>query len=60
MENCLVSNLSYGWDAIVKLGEKDWKGKGLKAIIYKLVLSSTVYNIWRKRNNIKNGNQNII
>lgn len=34
-----------------------WKGKGLKAVLCRLVLSATVYNLWRERNNIKHGHQ---
>lgn len=57
LENCLVSNIPYSWDDIVERGEQEWKGRGLKAILCKLVLSSSVYNIWRERNSNEHGNQ---
>jgi hypothetical protein len=57
LEKCFIENPPYEWDAIVESGIKDWKGGGLKAVLCKLVLSASVYNNWRERNNIKHGNQ---
>lgn len=34
---------------------QEWKKKSLHANICRLVLSSTIYNIWRNRNEIKHG-----
>jgi hypothetical protein len=44
------------WDVIVERGVKDWKGKGLKAVLIKLYLGASVYNLWWERNNSRNGN----
>jgi len=38
------------------LEKREWKNKSLKANICRLVLSATVYNIWRNRNELKYGN----
>jgi hypothetical protein len=36
---------------------RKWKEKYLKVVLFKLVLSATVYNSWRERCNIKHGNK---
>jgi hypothetical protein len=38
-------------------GRRNWKSKGLLDVLCRLVLSSTVYHIWRARNEIKHGGQ---
>jgi len=50
MLKCLVIPIRLGWDEIVKDGEKNWKGKGLKC---KLAFGATVYNIWKHQNSLK-------
>jgi hypothetical protein len=49
MGKCLMDNPPYAWDEIVELGDRNWKGIDLKAVLCKLVLSATVFNIWRDR-----------
>lgn len=56
MSRCNVLNPPVDWDEVVKLGMRKWNKKSLNANICRLVLSSTVYNIWRNRNEIKHGN----
>ncbi len=36
---------------------KDWKGRGLKAVLFRLCFSATVYDLWQERNNIRHGNR---
>ncbi len=43
LEKCLVDNPPHGWDAIVERGIKEWKGRELKAVPCKLVLSASIY-----------------
>jgi hypothetical protein len=38
-------------------GVQQCRKKSLKANVYRLVLGSTVYNIWRNRNELKHGTQ---
>jgi hypothetical protein len=45
MLKCLVIPIRFGWDEIVRDGEKNWKGKKLKSILCKLVFGAAVYNI---------------
>lgn len=56
LRRCLIVDLPYKWEDIVERGVKEWKGIGLKADLIKLVLSASVYNLWRERNNIRHGN----
>lgn len=38
------------WDQIISFAAARWKGKGLVAIVNKLVLGSLIYFIWQERN----------
>jgi hypothetical protein len=53
----LIDDLPYEWDVIVERGVKNWNGRGLKVVSFRLVLSASVCNLWRERNNIRHGNQ---
>jgi hypothetical protein len=44
------------WGEVVRKGLRDWKEKHLQAIVCKLAWGSTVYNIWKFRNDVKFGN----
>lgn len=56
MEKCSLCSCYTGWDEVVRIGVKDWKGKSLCIVICKLTLGATVYHIWKHRNNVKFGN----
>jgi hypothetical protein len=53
MARCRVANPSTVWEDILQLGCSNWSSKSLKAIFCRLVLGSTVYNIWCTRNELK-------
>jgi len=44
------------WDATVDRAVRDWKGNSLQDLICKLSFGSTVYNLWKLRNDLKFGN----
>jgi hypothetical protein len=50
---CLVDNPPFIWSDVVSVGCSHWKKKVLHDTLCRLVLSSTIYNIWRARNEIK-------
>jgi hypothetical protein len=41
---------------VVSLRLQEWKGKTMKAYLYRSVFGSIIYNIWRNRNASKHGN----
>lgn len=45
MKKCSLSSIPIGWDEVLRKGMRDWRGKSLKAVICKLALDSSVYNI---------------
>jgi len=53
MSRCNVNHPPVDWDDVVWLRVCDWKQKSLTANICRLVLSSTIYNMWRNRNETK-------
>lgn len=57
MQMCNILNSPTSWDDMVSVGSTDWQEKTLLGTIYRLILSSTVYGIWRERNEIKFGGQ---
>jgi hypothetical protein len=52
MHRCIVDNTPR-WEEVMSLGSRNWKGNSLHATLCKLVLSSSVYNLWSSRNEIK-------
>jgi hypothetical protein len=54
-EKCLIGDPSTQWEDIVDRGVKVWKCRGLKAVLFRLCLSATVYNLWQERNSIRHG-----
>jgi hypothetical protein len=57
MTRCNVDDPPLLWEDILLLGCNHWKHKTLSAFLCRLVLSSTVYNLWRARNEIKHHGQ---
>ncbi|GLT71182.1 hypothetical protein SLA2020_432160 [Shorea laevis] len=57
MERCLVADPPYLWEDVLRLSCSKWKRKALPDALCRLVLSSTVYNLWRARNEIKHCGQ---
>jgi hypothetical protein len=53
MPRCIVDNPSSRWEEVMSLGSKNWNGNSLHATLCKLVLSSSMYNLWSSRNEIK-------
>jgi hypothetical protein len=45
MHRCIVDNTPR-WEEVMSLGSRNWKGNSLHATLCKLVLSSSVYNLW--------------
>jgi len=39
------------------MGRRSWKSKSMVDVLSRLVLSSTVYNLWRARNELKHKGQ---
>ncbi|GLT72246.1 hypothetical protein SLA2020_441990 [Shorea laevis] len=50
---CNVDDPPTVWAEVLRIGCNSWKKKTLPDILCRLVLSSTVYNVWRTRNEIK-------
>jgi hypothetical protein len=53
MKMCNVLNPFIDWQNVLEEGSRKWKSKKMMSVICRLVLSSTVYNIWRAINEIK-------
>lgn len=56
MRKCSQISIPTVWDEVLSKGVRDWRDKSLKALVSKLAWGSTVYNIWRYRNDMKFGN----
>ena len=56
MARCRV-DIPVVWDDIVQQGCSSWFHKSLKCLICRLVLSSTVYNLWLTRNELVHAGQ---
>jgi hypothetical protein len=48
----LIVDPPYEWEGIVERGVKEWKGKGLRANLIKLVWIASIYNLWKEKYNI--------
>jgi hypothetical protein len=55
LAECNVHNHPSDWDSLVPYAIKEWNNKLLKAIMCRLVLCATVYNLCRNRNELKYG-----
>ena len=49
MHCCLVKNPRVFWDDIVDWGEKNLKGRSMKAVVCKLAFGVSVYHIWHQK-----------
>lgn len=57
MQRCNILYSPTSWDDMVTVGCADWKDKSILGTSCRLILSSTVYGIWRERNVTKFGGQ---
>jgi hypothetical protein len=57
MERCNIPNPPNDWEDILEEGCRSWKTKAMKGVLCRLVLSATVYEIWKARNVIRHGGQ---
>jgi len=57
MEWCNIPNPPNDWENILEEGYRSWKTKAMRMVLCKLVLSATVYKIWKARNAIRHGGQ---
>jgi hypothetical protein len=57
MQRCSPLAPPSDWSVIIRDGCKNWKSKSMEGIVYRLILSSPVYGIWRARNEIKHHGQ---
>jgi hypothetical protein len=57
MARCFVEKPPLLWEDVLQLGCRNWKKKTLRDTLCRLALSSTVYNLWRARNEIKHSGQ---
>jgi hypothetical protein len=48
-----ISSLPSSWQDVIGMECRSWKSKSMVDVLSRLVLSSTVYNLWRARNEIK-------
>lgn len=53
LHRCIVDNHPLGWDDVIREGCRNWKSKAMYDVLCKLVLRSTVYHLWRARNEIQ-------
>jgi len=57
MERCNIPNPPNDWEDILEEGCRSWKTKAMRGVLCRLVLSATVYEIWKARNAIRHGEQ---
>lgn len=57
MQMCNPLVPSTDWQVVISEGCSKWKTKALMGVLCRLILSSTVYGIWRTRNEIKHSGQ---
>ncbi|KAK1557847.1 hypothetical protein Q3G72_032983 [Acer saccharum] len=56
MSLCSVLNPPTYREDVVSFGLEEWRGKTMKAYLYRLVFASTIYNIRRNRNALRHNN----
>lgn len=44
------------WEEVMKWGITDLKGRSLNASLCKLAFGAVVYQLWKRRNDLKHGN----
>jgi hypothetical protein len=57
MERCNIPNPPTDWEDILKEGCRSWRTKAMRWVLCRLVLSATVYEIWKARNIVRHGGQ---
>jgi hypothetical protein len=57
LQRCNVLDPPTVWDDLIEEGCSHWKTKSMLGVTCRLVLSATVYGIWRDRNEIRFGGQ---
>jgi hypothetical protein len=57
MQRCNPLAPSSDWLEIINEGCRKWKANTLEGVLCRLILRSTVYGIWRARDEIKHGGQ---
>jgi hypothetical protein len=53
MQKCNIENPDIDWLNVLDTGYRQWKTKRMWGALCRLVLQSTVYHLWRARNEIK-------
>jgi len=53
MTRCNILNPCFDWQDVIAEGCRSWRTKSMFGVVCRLVLSSSVYGIWRARNEIK-------
>jgi len=53
MNRCYNQNSQLNWHSVLDEACNKWRTKRLLGVLCKLILSSTVYYLWRARNEIK-------
>jgi hypothetical protein len=53
MNRCFYQHPPLDWQSVLDETCRKWRTKKLQGVLCKLILSSTVYHIWRTRNEIK-------
>jgi hypothetical protein len=53
MCRCSISFLPSSWQDVIGMECRSWKSKSMVDVLSILVLSSTVYNLWNAKNEIK-------
>ncbi|GLT52885.1 hypothetical protein SLA2020_261960 [Shorea laevis] len=55
MKLCGLDDPPTCWEDVIEEGMQHWRKKILKAYVCRLALGSTVYHIWKNRNELKHG-----
>jgi hypothetical protein len=57
MQRCNIPNPPTDWDDLLEEECRTWKAKSMLGVLRRLVLSASVYKIWRAQNDIRHGGQ---
>lgn len=57
MKRCNIPNSPNDWEDILEEGCRSWRTKAIREVLCQLVLSATVYEIWKACNAIWHGGQ---
>jgi hypothetical protein len=53
MHRCGISQPHFAWQDVMEEGCRNWRTKSMFGVACRLVLSSTVYGVWRACNEVK-------